>query len=98
MQGKGISLRLGLLALVVVLVLSAVGSLSLARDAFDGNDYDDCPAVTRLDEVKGLAVDRTDEEDEIRISWEALSGTALSSLGANGYRGPPDRDCGRQWT
>ena len=86
MQGKGISLRLGLLALVVVLVLSAVGSLSLARDAFDGNDYDDCPAVTRLDEVKGLAVDRTDEEDEIRISWEALSGTALSSLGANGYK------------
>ena len=86
MQGKGITLRLGLLALVVVLVLSAVGSLSLARDAFDGNDYDDCPAATRLDSVIGLAVDRTDEEDEIRVSWEELSGTALSSLGRNGYR------------
>ena len=86
MQGKGISLRLGLLALVVVLVLSAVGSLSLAKDAFDGNDYDDCPAATRLDAVDGLAVDRTDEEDEIRISWDALSDAALSSLGANGYK------------
>lgn len=86
MQGKGILLRLGLLALVVVLVLSAVGSLSLARDAFDGNDYDDCPAATRLDSVNGLAVDRTDEEDEIRISWDALSDAALSSLGPNGYR------------
>ena len=86
MQGKGKSLRLGLLGLVVVLVLSAVGGLSLAKDAFDGNDYDDCPAATRLDAVDGLAVDRTDEEDEIRISWDALSGTALSSLGPNGYR------------
>ena len=86
MQGKGILLRLGLLALVVVLVLSAVGSMSLARDAFDGNDYDDCPAITRLDSVNGLAIDRTDKEDEIRISWDALSGTALSSLGPNGYR------------
>ena len=86
MQGKGISLRLGLLVLVVVLVLSAVGSLSLARDAFDGNDYDDCPAATRLDSVIGLAVDRTDEEKEIRISWDALSGSVLSSLGPNGYR------------
>ena len=86
MQGKGISLRLGLLGLVVVLVLSAVGGLSLAKDAFDGNDYEDCPAITRLDAVDGLAVDRTDEEDEIRISWDALSGTALSSLGPNGYR------------
>ena len=86
MQGKGISLRLGLLALVVVLVLSAVGSLSLARDAFDGNDYDDCPAATRLDAVDGLAVDRTDEEDEIRISWDALTDAELGSLGPNGYR------------
>ena len=83
MQGKGISLRLGLLALVVVLVLSAVGSLSLARDAFDGNDYEDCPAATRLDAVSGLAVDRTDKEDEIRISWDALSSTVLDKLGVN---------------
>ena len=86
MQGKGISLRLGLLALVVVLVLSAVGGLSLAKDAFDGNDYEDCPAVTRLDAVDGLAVDRTDEEKEIRISWDALTDAELSSLGPNGYR------------
>ena len=86
MQGKGISLRLGLLALVVVLVLSAVGSLSLAKDAFDDNDYEDCPAATRLDAVEGLAVDRTDEEKEIRVSWDALTEAALGSLGPNGYR------------
>ena len=58
----------------------------MARDAFDGNDYDDCPAATRLDAVNGLAVDRTDEEDEIRISWEAVSDAVLGSLGPNGYR------------
>ena len=86
MQGKGISLRLGLLALVAVLVLSAVGGLSLAKDAFDDNDYEDCPAATRLDAVDGLAVDRTDEEDEIRISWDALTDAELGSLGPNGYR------------
>ena len=86
MQGKGISLRLGLLALVVVLVLSAVGGLSLAKDAFDGNDYVDCPAATRLDAVNGLAVDRTDDEKEIRISWDALTEATLGSLGRNGYR------------
>ena len=83
MQGKGISLRLGLLGLVVVLVLSAVGGLSLAKDAFDGNDYEDCPAATRLDAVSGLAIDRTDEEDEIRISWDALTDAELDSLGSN---------------
>ena len=86
MQGKGITLRLGLLGLVVVLVLSAVGGLSLARDAFDDNEYEDCPAATRLDAVDGLAVDRTDEEKEIRISWDALTDAELSSLGPNGYR------------
>ena len=31
MQGKSKSLRLGLLALVVVLIMGALGSLSLAR-------------------------------------------------------------------
>ena len=86
MQGKGISLRLGLLGLVVVLVLSAVGGLSLAKDAFDGNDYEDCPAATRLDAVSGLAIDRTDDEKEIRISWDALTNAELGSLGPNGYR------------
>jgi hypothetical protein len=85
MQGKGLSLRLSLVALVVVLVFGTLGGFSLARDAFDA-DYDDCPAATRLDAVDGLTIDRTDEEDEIRISWDALSSASLSSLGPNGYR------------
>ena len=68
MQGKGLSLRLSLLALVVVLVFGTLGGISLARDAFDA-DYKDCPAATRLDSVDGLTIDRTDEEDEIRVSW-----------------------------
>ena len=85
MQGKGLSLRLSLVALVVVLVFGTLGGFSLARDAFDA-DYDDCPAATRLDAVDGLTIDRTDEEDEIRISWDALTSASLSSLGPNGYR------------
>ena len=85
MQGKGLSLRLSLVALVVVLVFGTLGGFSLARDAFDA-DYDDCPAATRLDAIGGLTIDRTDEEDEIRVSWDSLDTVALSSLGPNGYR------------
>ncbi len=85
MQGKGLPLRMGLMALVVVLIFGTLGSLSLAGDAFD-DDYDDCPAVTRLDAVSGLAIDRTDENDEIRISWDQLETAALSGLGTNAYR------------
>ncbi len=85
MWGKRLSLRLGSLALVVVLIFGALGSLSLAGDAFD-DDYDDCPAVTRLDAVSGLAIDRTDENDEIRIRWDQLETAALSGLGTNAYR------------
>ena len=85
MQGKGKSLRLSLMALVVVLIFGALGGLTLARDAFDA-DYDDCPAVTRLDAIAGLTIDRTDEEDEIRISWDALDSATLSKLGPNGYK------------
>ena len=85
MQGKGKSLRLGLLALVVVLIFGTLGSFSLAADAFD-DDYDDCPARTRLDAVNGLTIDRTDEKDEIRVSWEAMDSAILGSLGPNAYK------------
>ena len=85
MQGKGLSLRLSLVALVVVLVFGTLGGFSLARDAFDA-DYDDCPKATRLGAIDGLTIDRTDEEDEIRISWDSLDTADLSSLGPNGYR------------
>ena len=82
MKGKSKSLRLGLLALIVALVLSAMGSLSLARDAFD-TDYVDCSQRTRLSSVAGLAVERTDKDDEIRVSWDALDLTGLNALGPN---------------
>ncbi len=85
MRGKGLRPRMGLMALVVVLIFGTLGNLSLAGDAFD-DDYDDCPAVTRLDAVSGLAIDRTDENDEIRISWDQLETAALSGLGTNVYR------------
>ena len=85
MQGKGFSPRLSILALVVVLIFGSLGGLTWARDAFDA-DYEDCPAVTRLGAVDGLAIDRTDEEDEIRISWDVLDSASLSRLGPNGYR------------
>ena len=85
MQGKGLSLRLGLLALVVVLIFGTLGSFSLAKDAFD-DDYKDCPASTRLDAVSGLTIDRTDADDEVRVAWEALDAATLSSLGPNGFR------------
>ena len=60
MQGKGFSLRLGLWACVAVLIFGMLGGLSLAKDAFD-DDYDDCPARTRIDAINGLTIDRTDE-------------------------------------
>ena len=85
MQEKGFKLRPGLWVLAVVLFLGAVAGLSLADDAFD-NDYMDCPSGTRLDAVSGLTIDRTDDGDELRVSWEALDTAALASrLGANGY-------------
>ena len=68
--------------MIVVLVMSALGSLSLARDAFDG-DYVDCSQSTRLSAVEGLAIERTEEEDEIRISWNALNLAELNELGTN---------------
>ena len=85
MQEKGFKLRPGLWVLAVVLFLGAVAGLSLADDAFD-NDYTDCPSGTRLDAVSGLTIDRTDDGDELRVSWEALDTAALANrLGANGY-------------
>lgn len=85
MQEKGFKLRPDLWVLAVVLFLGAVASLSLADDAFD-EDYLDCPSGIRLDAVSGLAIDRTDDGDELRVSWEALDTVALvSRLGPNGY-------------
>ena len=85
MQGKGLPLRMGLVALVLVLICGTWGNLSLAGDAFD-DDYDDCPAVSRLEAVSGLTVARTDESDEIRISWDGLDITSVSGLDTKAYK------------
>ena len=82
MKGKSYSLRQALRTLAVFLLLGTLGSLSLARDAFD-NDFVDCPQSTRLSALDGLAVERTNEEDEIRISWDALDFSELNDLGFN---------------
>ena len=85
MQEKSVKLRSGLWILVVVLFLGAVASLSLADDAFD-DDYTDCPSGTRLDAVSGLTIDRTDDGDELLVSWDAIDTATLASrLGPNGY-------------
>ena len=69
MNGKNYALRQALRTSAIFLLLGTLGSLSLARDAFD-SDFVDCPQSTRLSAVDGLTVERTNEEDEIRISWE----------------------------
>ena len=82
MKRKNYALRQALRTLAVFLLLGTLGSLSLARDAFD-NDFVDCPQSTRLSAVEGLTVERTNEEDEIRISWDALDFSELNELGFN---------------
>ncbi len=79
-------MRLGLLALALLLLSQNFGGLSLARGAFD-DDFRDCPAKSRLPAVSGLTVNRTDEEDEIRVAWDApdLNGLA-SHLGSDALK------------
>lgn len=65
-------LRLGLLGLVGVLVLGIFSNSVLARgDIFD-DGYTDCPAWMRVDAIRNLSVTRTAEEDEMKVSWQAL--------------------------
>ena len=85
MQSENRLLRLSLRFLAAVLGLGAFGGMDLARDAFDGN-FDDCPRRTRLSAVYDLEVERTDEEDEIRISWDSLEHSDLNELGANVFK------------
>ena len=76
------ALRFSVLAIIGILMLGAMGSLSLA-DAFD-EDYEDCPSRTRLDALSGLRASRTDEEDELKVSW-AMTDPASWGLGRD-YR------------
>lgn len=76
------ALRFSVLAIIGILMLGTMGSLSLA-DAFD-KDYEDCPSGSRLDALSGLRASRTDEEDELKVSW-AMTDPASWGLGRD-YR------------
>lgn len=82
MRRLRVALRFSVLAIIVVLVLGAMGSASLA-DAFDA-DYEDCPSKFRLDALSGLKATRTSEDDELKVSW-AMTDPASWGLG-NDYR------------
>lgn len=58
------------------LLASAGGGHIAAADAFD-DDYTDCPVVQRVDSLGPVKVARTEETDELRVSWPALNVPAL---------------------
>ena len=59
------------------LLASAGGGRHIAAaDAFD-DDYIDCPAGQRVDSLGPVKVARTEETDELRVSWPALNVPAL---------------------
>lgn len=60
-------------------MLSAMGGLSWAADAFD-DEYEDCPSRSRLDALSGLKATRTSEDDELKVSWD-MTAPATWGLG-----------------
>ena len=80
MKGMRIALRVGLLSMLTMLVFGVLGSGAMANDLFD-DDYTNCSPATRLDALTGLAVSRTDEEDELKVQWDLpdASGWRLGS-------------------
>lgn len=65
-----IALRVGLLSLLAMLVLGALGSGALAGSNLFDDDFSDCPSSTRLEALAGLQVVRTDEDDELKVEWD----------------------------
>lgn len=68
---------------VAGLWLLANGGL-IAADAFD-DDYTDCPATQRVDDLGPVTITRTEETDELLVSWPVLDVPSLG-LGAGIYR------------
>ncbi len=80
-----LGLRVGWIALLALLVLGALGSGALAgRNLFDDEDFTDCPAGTRLQALSNVRVMRTDEDDELKVSWD-MTQPASWQLGPNVY-------------
>ena len=76
---------MGLLALLTGLVVAlAAGGTSAAGTLFE-NDYIDCPARTRLSALSGLKVARTDQADELRVTWVPPELTVWESLRNRGF-------------
>ena len=70
---------------MAVLFLGALASLSLANNVFD-DIYSNCPTGTRVDAVRGLTLERTEDGDLLRISWDAIDTAALTtSLAPYGF-------------
>ncbi len=79
-----LGLRVGWIVLLALLVLGTLGSGALAgRNLFD-EDYTDCPSGTRLQALSNVRVMRTDEEDELKVSWD-MTQPASWRLGPNVY-------------
>ncbi len=73
-------LRLLSSSLALALVLTALWSVDVrGRSAFT-DEYDNCPAALRLDSVEGMAVEYTEEEDEIIVAWRPLTQAALDAF------------------
>ncbi len=65
-------------------MLGTLGSGALAgRNLFD-EDYTDCPSGTRLQALSNVRVMRTDEEDELKVTWD-MTQPASWQLGPNVY-------------
>ncbi len=68
------------LALASCFLLMALWSVDVrGRSAFT-DEYDNCPAALRLDSVEGMAVEYTDEEDEIVVAWRPLTQAVLDAF------------------
>ena len=80
-----LSSRTGLLALLTGLVVAlATDGASAAGTLFE-NDYINCPARTRLSELSDLTVARTDQADELRVTWLPPESTVWESLPNRGF-------------
>ncbi len=83
-RGVRLGLRVGWIVLLTLLVLGTLGSGALAgRNLFE-EDYTDCPSGTRLQALSNVRVMRTDEEDELKVSWD-MTQPASWQLGPNVY-------------
>ena len=67
-------------SVALALLLTALGSADVrGRSAFT-NEYDNCPAALRLASVEGMAVEYTNEEDEIMVAWSPLAQAAIDAF------------------